>query len=191
SKTLVRDKRFQVCNEEVTRAKGDGPADLICALWKLGFGGERELGLVDCRAVEQLSGDRFAGADTEFLELFDLPDEIAGAFGQLLHRIAVALVSPADVVANDVHIGDETGELLVELGSSIHDFADIARLAFLLPEHVDDADDIEERSGPYEQDSLLVGIGPEFAVRLKGHEESRFDGNEHHDEVGGVNAGEL
>ena len=61
----------------------------------------------------------------------------------------------------------------------------------LLPKHVDDADDVEQCRGPDEKNSLLVGIGPEVAIGLQSHQECRLDGNKHHDEVGGLDVGQV
>ncbi len=67
----------------------------------------------------------------------------------------------------------------------------VAGLALLLPEDVDDADDVEQRGGADQQDALLVGVGPELGVGLQGHEEGRLDGDEHHDEVGRFKLGQA
>ena len=120
----------------------------------------------------------------ELLEHLHLADEIAAAFASFFIAFVVVLIALAQAVADNFHIGDEADELLVEFGAAIHHVAHVAGLALLLPEHIDDANDIEQRGRTHEQNSLLVGVGPEFAVRLQGHQERRLDRHEHHDEVG-------
>ena len=101
------------------------------------------------------------------------------------------LIRLAETVADQFHIRNEPCEFFVQFGAALHDIAHVAGLAFLLPEYVDDADDIEERGGTDEQNSLLVGVGPEFAVALQGHQKCRFDGHEHHDEIRNFDSGKI
>src|ERR1700722_10526371 len=109
--------------------------------------------------VEQVARKRFGGSDSEIFEHLHLAEKIAAPFAELLHCSKIILVGGAQAFADCLKVADTADKFLVKFRPAIHDVTHASRLHFLLPKNVDDADDIKQRGGADEQDSLLIGVG--------------------------------
>src|SRR5882724_3802701 len=77
---------------------------------------------------------RFAGLGAKGLQLFHLPDEVAGPGAQLLHCVLVCFLRIPDAPADLDQVALETHEFVIEQARPLRDLQMVARDALVLPD---------------------------------------------------------